>query len=254
MTTQDDRALPTLVAHRGNAAEFPENTLESLESAVALGLRHVEFDVQLTADRVPVVFHDSDLRRVAGRPECVHDLAWTELAQVPIGENARFGDRYREVRAPALAEVMDALGSWPGVTAFVEVKRASLRRFGHAGTLPRIASDVRPALEQCVWISFDLPSVLWLRENTGGRIGWVIERYDAETERQARELAPDFLFGDVEHVPAGMVRLWDGPWRWAMYEVRDVETARRCGRLGAGLVETMTVRDMIDGYARAARA
>ena len=47
--------LPDIIAHRGNAIEHPENTLQALESAVALGVRHVEFDVQLTADHVPVV-------------------------------------------------------------------------------------------------------------------------------------------------------------------------------------------------------
>jgi hypothetical protein len=44
-------SLPTIIAHRGNAAEFPENTLEALQSAVDLGVRHVELDVQLSADR-----------------------------------------------------------------------------------------------------------------------------------------------------------------------------------------------------------
>jgi glycerophosphoryl diester phosphodiesterase len=41
------QSLPQIVAHRGNAAEFPENTLESLRSAVDLGVRHLELDVQL---------------------------------------------------------------------------------------------------------------------------------------------------------------------------------------------------------------
>ncbi len=45
--------LPEIIAHRGNAAEFPENTLQGLESAVSLGLRHLEFDVQLTATSCP---------------------------------------------------------------------------------------------------------------------------------------------------------------------------------------------------------
>ena len=51
-----DDSLPTIIAHRGNAAEFPENTLEALQSAVDLGVRHVELDVQLSADRVPFFF------------------------------------------------------------------------------------------------------------------------------------------------------------------------------------------------------
>ena len=78
--------LPEIIAHRGNAAEFPENTLQGLESAVSLGLKYVEFDVQLTSDSVPVLFHDADLARVSKRPECVHDLTWSVLAESPVGE------------------------------------------------------------------------------------------------------------------------------------------------------------------------
>jgi len=252
--TSEGIGLPPLVAHRGNAAEFPENTLESLQSAVELGLRHVEFDVQLTADHVPVVFHDSDLGRVAGRPGCVHDLAWSELAGVAVGESARFGTKYRRVCMPTLAQVAQFLPDWPEVTAFVEIKRASLRRFGHEATLKRIATDVHAARDQCVYISFDLSCVRLLRAMTGNRIGWVIERYDEETERLAREAAPEFLFSNLERVPSSVTRLWDGPWQWAVYEVRDVDTARICGRLGAALVETMNVRSMLEAYAQAESA
>jgi hypothetical protein len=71
-----DDALPTIVAHRGNAAEFPENTLEALQSAVDLDLRHVEIDVQLSADRVPFLLHDADFRRMSGRADSVRQSSW----------------------------------------------------------------------------------------------------------------------------------------------------------------------------------
>ncbi len=134
----NDTRLPEIIAHRGNAIEFPENTLQALESAVALGVRHVEFDVQLTADHVPVVFHDSDLARVGNRPESVHSLSWSQLAEIPVGEVSRFGDRFAHTCAPSLAQAVDAIAGWDGVTAFVEVKRASLRQFGHETVLRRI--------------------------------------------------------------------------------------------------------------------
>ena len=242
--------LPPLVAHRGDAADHPENTLEALQSAVDLGLRHVEFDVQLTADGVPVMLHDADLRRVAGRPECVHDLDWAALAQVAIGEPTRFGDRFRHVRPASLARVVEAVRSWRDVTAFVEVKRASLRRFGHDAVLERVASAVAPALSQCVLISFDLPAVQRLRESAGARIGWVIERYDEPTRRLATAAMVDYLFADLECIPATVTELWRGGWQWAIYEIRDAAAARRCAGLGARLVETMNVRDMLDAYGR----
>jgi glycerophosphoryl diester phosphodiesterase len=250
--TRDARTLPFLIAHRGNAADYPENTLAALQSALELGLRHVEFDVQLTRDGVPVVLHDADLRRVAGRAECVHDLAASELAQVPVTEPGRFGDRFGELRVPALADVLTTLRQWRDVTAFVEVKRASLRRFGHGAVLERIAATTADHRQLCVLISFDLPCVERLRSMTGARIGWVIERYDEATRAQLQALSPDYVFADFECLPrAADASLWPGPWTWAIYEVRDLETARRCAQLGAHAVETMHVRAMLEAYAGA---
>jgi glycerophosphoryl diester phosphodiesterase len=249
MTMQSSAlGLPELIAHRGNAAEFPENTLEALASAVELGVRHVEFDVQLTADHVPVVFHDANLVRVAGRSECVHELDWRQLAGIAIGEPTRFGARFADVRPTSLAGLAEALPGWRGVTAFVEIKRSSLRRFGHEVVIDRVVAALRGVLDQCVWISFDLACVEALRRLTGARVGWVLERYDEVSLRDARAVRPDFLFADVERMPPEMSALWPGPWDWAIYEVRDLDTARRCRRLGARFVETMTVRDMVTAF------
>lgn len=247
-------SLPTIIAHRGNAAEVPENTLAALGSAVELGLRHVELDVHLTADHVPVVIHDSDLERVAGRPDCVHELTWPQLAEIPVGEVARLGDRFAHTCAPSLAQFVDALAGWNDVTAFVEIKRASLRRFGHGVMLRRVAEVLQPVLDRCVLISFDLPAVKILRMMTGARIGWVSERYDEATRQAVSELAPDFMFGNIDRIPAGTESLWSGSWDWALYEVRDIETARRCRQLGARYVETMAVRDLLRAYDEAGLA
>lgn len=47
-------------AHRGGAGadHSAQNTLAAFEAAIALGCDYVEFDVRLTADGVPVIFHD----------------------------------------------------------------------------------------------------------------------------------------------------------------------------------------------------
>jgi glycerophosphoryl diester phosphodiesterase len=242
-------SLPTIIAHRGNAAEFPENTLQGLESAVSLGVRYVEFDVQLTADNVPVVFHDADLARVGGRPECVHDLTWSALAELPVGEVARLGHAHAFTYPPSLAQAVDALAGWDGVTAFVEIKRSSLRRFGRETVLRRIAQVLQPVMDRCVLISFDLPSVKIMRLMTGGRIGWVLSQYDAASQQQAVELAPEFLFANIERLPPEPEPLWAGPWAWALYEVRDLKTARSCKARGATFVETMAVRGLMHAYA-----
>jgi glycerophosphoryl diester phosphodiesterase len=245
--------LPEIIAHRGNAAEFPENTLQALASAVELGIRYVEFDVQLTADKVPVAFHDSELERVADREGSVHDLTWAQLSELPVGELKRFGRRFAFTYPPSLAQVVDALQGWDGVTAFVEVKRGSMRRFGRETVLRRIADTLRPVLNRCVLISFDLPSLKILRMMTGARIGWVISAYDDATRDEAAALAPEFMFANLERLPPDTEPLWPGPWAWAIYEVRDVKTARECHARGARFVESMAVRGLLHGYQESRR-
>ena len=48
-------------AHRGGAGSqrSAQNTIAAFEAAIALGCDFVEFDVRLTADGIPVIFHDA---------------------------------------------------------------------------------------------------------------------------------------------------------------------------------------------------
>jgi glycerophosphoryl diester phosphodiesterase len=54
----------TAVAHRGAPYRHRENTLDSLRAGLALGADAVEFDVRTTRDGVPVLLHDSTLKRL----------------------------------------------------------------------------------------------------------------------------------------------------------------------------------------------
>lgn len=56
---------PSLQAHRGYwQAGAQENTLSAFEAAKAQGFEMFELDVRLSAEAIPVVFHDADLRRL----------------------------------------------------------------------------------------------------------------------------------------------------------------------------------------------
>ena len=240
--------LTHLIAHRGNARDFPENTLPALESAVDLGVRFLEFDVQLSADRVPVVIHDHELARTTGTPGCVFDVRAAELARTEANEPGRFGGRHRGTRIPLLSEVVDFLAERHEITAFVEIKRASLRHFGHEMVVAKVLDALKPVRSRCVVISFDLPAVHMARQRDGQAIGWVLSEYDAHARLKYEAFKPEFLFVDHEKLPAHAPRLWRGPWRWAIYEVDDPGLALSLAERGADFIETMAVAPMIQAF------
>lgn len=56
--------MTEIASHRGGAALWPENSPVSFRETCQLGVEQIEFDVQLSADGVPVIFHDATLDRV----------------------------------------------------------------------------------------------------------------------------------------------------------------------------------------------
>jgi glycerophosphoryl diester phosphodiesterase len=233
-----------LVAHRGNAREYPENTIPAFVSALDLGLRFLELDVHISADGVPMVIHDHDLMRTTGRPGSVFEMRSRELVQIDACEPARFGERFRGTRIPKLTEVLALLQGRPEVTVFVEIKRASLTRFGYDQVVARVVNALKPARAQCVVISFDLAAVHRVRQIGGVPIGWVLSAYDAHTRLKFEALQPEFLFVDHEMLPPGGAKLWRGPWRWAVYEVENMALATALAARGADYIETMAVQEM----------
>ena len=79
--------LPKVIAHRGASAYAPENTLAAFREARRRGAAWVEIDVKLTADGVPIVMHDSSLKRTMGVDRMVAETKRADLpADVPTFE------------------------------------------------------------------------------------------------------------------------------------------------------------------------
>lgn len=234
--------MPNLVAHRGYAAHWPENTLPALEGAVAAGARWVEVDVQLCADGVPVVLHDADLERVAGRDVSVFGLTAAALAAIPVGEPARFGARFAGLRAPTLHEFASWLAGRPDVFAFVELKEESIERFGRDAMVEACMAAMAPARGRWAPISFDY-EVLALAGDAGADdLGWVVRDFDAAVEARARRLPARWLFCNHERLRPGP--LPTGPWDWVIYEVDDAALARSLAARGARWLETMAIGEL----------
>lgn len=84
------------LAHRGYPIKHPENTLSGFRAAIELGFTHIELDVHLTKDNVPVVIHDPTLNRTTNGTGAVKDLTLKELMSLDAG-NGEFIPTLEEV-------------------------------------------------------------------------------------------------------------------------------------------------------------
>jgi glycerophosphoryl diester phosphodiesterase len=110
-----------VIGHRGGGALAPENTLAGIRKAAEMGLGAVEFDVMLTADKVPVLIHDETLERTTNGRGAVAATAYAKLAGLDAG--AWFDPRYRGEHLPQFEQagkLCVELGLW----ANIEIKPA----------------------------------------------------------------------------------------------------------------------------------
>ena len=76
--------IPKLVAHRGYAKNYPENTFSAIEAAVHCGACYIEIDIQLTCDGVAVLLHDESLLRMTGQDVLITEIPFTSLNDYPL--------------------------------------------------------------------------------------------------------------------------------------------------------------------------
>ncbi|WP_455478648.1 glycerophosphodiester phosphodiesterase [Bartonella sp. B10] len=90
-----------IVAHRGGASLYPENTLSAFRHAIALGVDEIECDVHLLKSGEVVVFHDFYMEQLVGKKGYIHDIDNTTCKQLCVKGSAE--------APPLLEEVLNLL-------------------------------------------------------------------------------------------------------------------------------------------------
>ncbi len=146
-------------AHRGlhdNKSAAPENSLKAIRKAVDLGYG-IEFDIQLSKDDIPVVFHDFNLKRVCRLDAKVEDLNYSELIELKLFNSSE--------RVPTLTEVLEIVdGKVPIIVEFKSNKN----------TDTKVCDIAAPLLDEYkgdyMIESFNPFPVLWYKKNRPGVI------------------------------------------------------------------------------------
>jgi glycerophosphoryl diester phosphodiesterase len=128
-STQKASALPMIVAHRGGAADFPENTLLAIQGALEHRADAIWLTVQLTRDGVPVLYRPADLSANTDGKGPVANMDLATLQTLNAGWNFSQTDangartypyRANPVRIPTLAQALRAIG--PSVPVMLDMK------------------------------------------------------------------------------------------------------------------------------------
>ncbi|MDR1799684.1 MAG: DUF1080 domain-containing protein [Bifidobacteriaceae bacterium] len=109
-----------VIAHRGNDAVAPDNTMPAIQQAVDLGSHLFEVDIRYTKDGVPVLLHDSTVNGTTNGKGNVIDLTLAQVKALRVEYEP--AEVYPDVRIPTLQEVLDYMKGEPGAAMLLEFK------------------------------------------------------------------------------------------------------------------------------------
>jgi glycerophosphoryl diester phosphodiesterase len=231
-----------LVAHRGIPTHFAGNSIHGLHSVLELGIHYLEFDIQISRDGVPILFHDANLKQETGVNARVEDLTWGELKNI----NFKKKNGYQTYPLTSLANAIKLIEQYPQCTIFAEVKRAAILKFGIADTSSIIFNTIAPVHKRTIPISIHKGFLKHVREQWRCPIGWICETWGEYNQKQAKILKPDYLFANMDNLSQTQT-LTPAPWMWALYETSDPVVGKKWLECGVTLIESNDVLAMIDG-------
>lgn len=92
-----------VIAHRSDWRNFPENSLEAMESAITMGVDMLEMDVAKTKDNQLIIMHDKTLDRTTTGTGLVSDHTLESIKSLYLKNGACIATKYR---VPTLEEAL----------------------------------------------------------------------------------------------------------------------------------------------------
>ena len=90
------------IGHRGASALAPENTVASFTKAVETGMNGIELDVQYSADKQLVVYHNWDLKALNGSIKLIINMSYSEIQELSQNDD-------ENNKIPLFREVLNVL-------------------------------------------------------------------------------------------------------------------------------------------------
>ena len=130
-----------IFGHRGARGEIAENSIEGFKHTFALGIKAVEFDVVISKDKIPVLYHYFNLMPYLVKDESgnwlknselkVFDKSYEELRKYNIGglnPESKHGKRFKEqkllknAKIPKLSELLELASRKENKDVFLNIE------------------------------------------------------------------------------------------------------------------------------------
>jgi glycerophosphoryl diester phosphodiesterase len=159
-----------VIGHRGAAALAPENTWESFDQAIALGVDAIETDIQATAEGELILIHDYQLDRTTNGQGWVKETPWAVIKTLDAG--SWFDPAYENAKIPRLDKTLERYGH--RIHLVLEIKQSGIE------TQVLQTVQVYNLVDRVTFTAFDFAAVQSIKvQAPGAHVGWLTSRIEA---------------------------------------------------------------------------
>lgn len=231
-----------IVAHRGYPKYYPENTLCSLQAALANKAAALEFDIQCSKDGTPYLYHDASLRRISGVDALIYQQSDAQLTALSAHYPQRFGAKYKNEPICSLADASQFLADYPQITVFIEPKIESLQQIGRRQMLDAILQASRLIKKRYI-ISFDSHSIDYVAR-LGEKTAWVLDQLNGAKLTAAKKLNADLLCCNIDKINSDNEHLLNKA-EFMLYCCDDAAAIYRLLSAGYAYIETDAIGEVL---------
>ncbi len=233
-----------LIAHRGWQNRFPENTLPAIDAALKAGARHVEIDIQLTADSIPLLCHDDSLQRICGSDLNINHCSYEQLKNLSAHEPKRLGEAFLSTPLASLKDCVALIQKNNQATLYVELKQQSISEFGPDKILDTVLPLLDTIRQHCFLISFDNDVLRRAAQRGWQNTALVLSSFQQAFSNDIKQLSPPLIFCD-KNLLSDKQTLSQLPYPTAIYEVDCYSQAKSLLTQGAVLIESFCIGELI---------
>ena len=187
-----------VISHRADWRNFPENSLEAIESAIKMGVDIVELDIHRTADGELVVCHDKTINRTTNGKGKISELTldYIKSRNLRAGHNAV--TRYK---MPTLEEALDVckgrvlINLDKGINYYDQVMEMLVKR-DMVGQVLIKSSKSAAAMKE------------FFAKHEKNMLYMPIINYNTKSWEKHEQLFADYLASDLPYIAVEMC--WDG--------------------------------------------